>query len=151
MAHYTFHTNWEFAAPLETVFEEIAHPERWPSWWSNIARVELLAAGDANGVGAVRRFTFTTQLPYNLTFNLRLTRVAQPTLIEGAASGELEGIGRWTLTEQGGRTHVHYLWQVRTTRWWMNLLAPIARPFFAWNHDAVMRNGERSLAKRLEK
>ena len=31
----------------------------------------------------------------------------------------------------------------------MNLLAPIARPIFAWNHDHVMRNGAEGLARLL--
>jgi hypothetical protein len=32
----------------------------------------------------------------------------------------------------------------------MNLLAPIARPIFAWNHDYVMRNGAQGLARLLD-
>jgi hypothetical protein len=31
----------------------------------------------------------------------------------------------------------------------MNLLAPIARPFFRWNHDTIMRWGAEGLAKKL--
>jgi hypothetical protein len=31
----------------------------------------------------------------------------------------------------------------------MNLLAPLARPVFAWNHDVVMRWGAEGLAKLL--
>ena len=31
----------------------------------------------------------------------------------------------------------------------MNLLAPIARPMFAWNHDYVMTNGREGLLKLL--
>ena len=44
-------------------------------------------------------------------------------------------------------TAVVYEWNVRTTKPWMNLLAPIARPVFAWNHDWVMRNGGEGLAE----
>jgi hypothetical protein len=38
---------------------------------------------------------------------------------------------------------------VKTTKLWMNLLAPIARPLFAWNHDQVMKAGYEGLKKRL--
>lgn len=31
----------------------------------------------------------------------------------------------------------------------MNVLAPVARPAFSWNHDLVMRQGGHGLAKRL--
>ncbi len=66
--------------------------------------------------------------------------------------GELAGIGRWRLFEQDGEvpvTAVVYEWNVSTTKPWMNLLAPIARPLFEWNHDWVMRNGGAGLAKLL--
>ena len=68
---------------------------------------------------------------------------------EGDASGELSGVGRWRLFEQGSVTAVLYEWNVRTTRAWMNLLAPVARPIFAVNHDYVMRNGGHGLAELL--
>ena len=38
-----------------------------------------------------------------------------------------------------------YEWNVRTARPWMNRLAPVARPLFAWNHDVVMRQGAEGL------
>lgn len=44
---------------------------------------------------------------------------------------------------------MRYEWDVRTTQWWMNALAPLARPVFAWNHDYVMRQGGEGLRRRL--
>ena len=35
---------------------------------------------------------------------------------------------------------------MHTTRPWMNLLAPVARPFFRWNHNVVMHQGGVGLA-----
>ena len=70
-------------------------------------------------------------------------------LREGEASGELAGMGRWRLFEDDGVTAVVYEWHVRTTKSWMNLFSPIAKPVFAWNHDYVMRNGGEGLAKLL--
>ena len=67
----------------------------------------------------------------------------------GTASGELQGTGRWRLFEQDGVTAVLYEWNVSTTKPWMNLLAPVARPVFAWNHDVVMGWGGQGLAGRL--
>ena len=80
---------------------------------------------------------------------MRTTKVERPNLLEGDASGELAGLGRWRLFEQGGVTAVLYEWNVHTTRAWMNLLAPVARPIFAVNHDYVMRNGGQGLARLL--
>ena len=59
------------------------------------------------------------------------------------------GRGVWRLYEDLGVTAVVYDWQVATTKRWMNLLSPIARPVFEYNHDVVMRWGGEGLARRL--
>ena len=69
--------------------------------------------------------------------------------MEGHAVGELTGTGRWRLFEHGGVTAVLYEWNVSTSRAWMNLLAPIGRPIFKWNHDWVMARGGEGIARRL--
>ena len=69
--------------------------------------------------------------------------------MEGAAHGELDGRGCWRLFEQNDVTAVVYDWRVSTTRPWMNLMAPLARPLFEYNHDTVMRWGGEGLARRL--
>ena len=51
-------TEWTLAAPIEAVWQTIAAPEAWPSWWRAVRKVETLASGDARGVGAVRRITW---------------------------------------------------------------------------------------------
>jgi hypothetical protein len=53
------------------------------------------------------------------------------------------------LTHEQGITTARYDWRVETTKAWMNLLAPIARPFFSWNHDVVMGWGGEGLAQEL--
>lgn len=58
-------------------------------------------------------------------------RVQPPSRLEAEATGELEGVGRWTLTSADGGTLVGYTWDIRTTQWWMSLLAPVARPAFS--------------------
>ena len=72
----------------------------------------------------------------------------RPYLIEAHATGELEGVGVWRLYEGQG-TAIVYDWRVRTTKWWMNVFGPLARPVFAWNHDLVMRQGGHGLAAEL--
>ena len=39
-----------------------------------------------------------------------------------------------------------FLWLVETPKWWMNLLSPVARPAFTWNHDKLMTEFGRGLA-----
>ena len=149
MAEYRFLTTWLVEAERERVWDAIYESERWPEWWRGVVETERLAEGDENGVGQVGRYVWKSKLPYKLEFTLRTTRVERPRLLEGAASGELAGTGRWRFFEQNGITAVIYEWDVHTTRAWMNVLAPIGRPLFAVNHDYVMRNGGEGIAKLL--
>lgn len=150
MADYRFVTEWLIQAPREAVWDELFHSERWPQWWRQLERVEERELGDANRIGCVRRFIWKGALPYRLAVDMRLTRAERPHLLESRATGELEGSGRWSLREADGGTRARYDWNVRTTKRWMNRLAPVARPAFAWNHDMVMRGGERGLKSLLE-
>ena len=123
----------------------------WPEWWPFVVRVELLRQGDADDIGSVRRITWKTALPYTLTFDSELIAIERFRRMEGRAFGELDGRGIWTFRDDGGTTHVRYDWQVATTKAWMNLLAPIARPVFSWNHDKVMSGGFQGLKSRLSR
>lgn len=149
MEEYAFLTIWHIEAPIHTVFKAIHQSLHWPSWWKGVEQVVEIEPGDQQGVGGLYRFTFKSRLPYRLTFNIRVTWVEPPTVLEGIASGEVEGTARWQLSPLGTATIARYEWQVRTTKRWMNLLAPIARPLFEWNHDAVMREGGMALARLL--
>lgn len=148
-SEYRLTTHWAFPTAVATVWEELMHPERWPEWWRGVRAVELLEKGDASGVGAYRRMTWRSALPYELTFNMRTIRIEPQRRIEGVADGELAGRGIWTLTPGPPGTDVRYDWEVEATRPWMRALAPLAKPLFAWNHGVVMEWGRAGLAKRL--
>lgn len=149
MARYGFLTTWVVAAPIERVFDALHATEAYPSWWKGVLEVERLEQGDADGVGSVDRYVWKSKLPYKLEFRSRTTMSRRPYEMAGEAFGELTGNGHWRLFEKPGATCVTYEWNVETTEAWMNLLAPIAKPVFAWNHDYVMRGGGEGLARLL--
>jgi hypothetical protein len=149
MAQYRFLTTWLLEAPREPVWDVIYEQEEWPSWWRGVEKVVELDPGGADGLGSRSRMTWRSFLPYDLDFETHTVRVERPHLIEGQVDGELTGTGRWRLFEDGGVTAVLYEWEVSTTRAWMNLVAPLARPVFAWNHDWVMSRGGEGIARRL--
>jgi len=143
-------------APIDRVFDAIVAVEEWPAWWRGVesaTMIECVDDGDASGSGGVgsrHRFRFRSRLPYSLTFEMVVTALDRPRLLVGRASGELEGTGRWMLRPDGeGATRVTYEWNVRTTRWWMNLVGPLARPLFGANHDIIMGWGRAGLARHL--
>ena len=149
-AEYVFLTRWSINAPQQAVWDVIAQVERWVAWWQGLERVEPLAPGDARRVGRCCRLTWKGRLPYRLIVDMTTVRIEAPRLLESAANGELEGRGIWRLSSHDDGTAVTYEWRVRTTKPWMNLIAPLARPIFAWNHDVVMRQGQRGLKQLLE-
>jgi hypothetical protein len=124
-------------------------PLRWPEWWRGVVRVTELDGGDAQRVGSRYRIAWRSRIPYELEFDFTVGRVDPPCCMAGAAEGDLTGDGRWRLFEQDGVTAVLYEWNVRTTKPWMNLVGPVARPVFDRNHDLVMRWGGEGLARRL--
>jgi hypothetical protein len=149
MQAYTFVTTWKFKAPIEKVWKEINEPNDWPTWWKGVVEVVSLKEGDELGVGGVKRFTWKSKLPYRLSFDSRVVSVEPLKRIEGIAFGELDGKGVWIFSVDNEHTIVRYDWMVKTTKWWMNALAPIAKPAFEWNHDVIMGWGGEGLAKRL--
>jgi uncharacterized protein YndB with AHSA1/START domain len=150
MAEYAFLTTWLLESPRQPVWEALHDQESWPSWWRGVEEAEELSRPPGGGdVGSVARMVWKSLLPYRVEFDVTTTRVEQPYLLEGHAVGELEGIGRWRLYEQDGVTAVLYEWNVSTTKAWMNVLAPLLRPAFEWNHDWVMARGGEGIAQLL--
>ncbi|HSI23010.1 MAG TPA: SRPBCC family protein [Methylophilaceae bacterium] len=149
MRKYHFLTTWKLDAPRAAVCQAIEDSLAWPEWWPGVERVEELASGDANGIGSIRRYTWKGRLPYRLTFDVQVTHMELQTMVEGVASGDVEGRGRWTFSTEGEFTVARYEWDVRPTLLWMRLLNPLASPLFRWNHDILMQQGGEGLARRL--
>jgi uncharacterized membrane protein len=149
VAQYEFLTTWCVDAPIEAVYDLLNDSPGYPRWWKGVQSVEVLEQGDEEGIGELAHFTWRSVLPYSLGFDSRVSRLEPPYLIEAQATGELEGVGTWRLYEGQG-TAIVYDWRVRTTKLWMNLFGPLARPAFSWNHDIVMRQGGEGLAAELD-
>jgi hypothetical protein len=151
VADYEFLTTWLVEAPIERVWDELFDVAAWPQWWKGVTEARELEPGEPDGLGKVFTISWRSFLPYDLTFVTTVTRVEKPHLMQGSAVGGLTGTGRWRLFHAGGVTAVTYEWNVRTTKAWMNALAPLARPIFEWNHDYVMRRGGEGLEIRLRR
>ena len=130
-------------------WEVLEDPLRWPEWWRGVERVAELAPGDARRVGSRYRIAWRSRVPYELGFDFVVRRVDEGCGMEGEAVGDLQGTGVWRLFEQGSVTAVVYEWDVTTSKRWMNMIGPVARPVFEYNHDVVMRWGGEGLANRL--
>ena len=145
MAAYSFVTRWRFRAPIEQVWDALNTPERYPEWWPCILEYRKLTP-ELTGVGARAERVVKGRLPYVLRYRTTITQHEPPRVIAYDAEGELAGKGRFVLAEDGDWTNVTFYWDVQTTGRWMNLLAPLLKWLFAWNHNWVMDRGERGLA-----
>ena len=149
MADYHYVSTWQLQAPIEQVWAALNDLEHLPAWYRGVREAQELAPGDAQGVGRRVRYVIKGRLPLRLAFEATTTRSVPPRDQELRAQGELAGTGRWSLDQQGEVTTVGYRWDVRTTRPWMNLLAPLARPLFTWNSRGVMLQAGQGLARFL--
>lgn len=143
---YNFRTLWIINAPIEAVWDVLEDSERWPEWWPYLESVEEIVEGDFQGIGSIRSYTWKGSLPYRIAFQVKVTRIERPLLIEGEICGDIEGVGRWNLLPQGAdSTSVEYLLNARSTKTWMNATAPILSWYFRFNHNRVMESGRKGL------
>jgi uncharacterized protein YndB with AHSA1/START domain len=149
MADYHYVSTWQLRAPIEQVWTAISDLEQLPTWYPAVQEVQTLAPGDEHAVGARVRYVIKGRLPMRLAFEATIVRVVPPRELALRAEGELAGTGRWDLEQQGEITSARYTWDVRTTKPWMNLVAPVARPLFTWNSKGVMLEAGEGLARFL--
>jgi uncharacterized protein YndB with AHSA1/START domain/quercetin dioxygenase-like cupin family protein len=130
---YVFVDEWDVDAPVEAVFDAIADARTYPMWWQPVYR-EVEAEGPPQ-VGQVSHQHFKGRLPYHLHTTSRITRIEPPHLVVGDVEGDLRGRGVWTLSPNGGGTHVRFDWTVHADRALLRTLTPLLRPVFRWNHN----------------
>jgi uncharacterized protein YndB with AHSA1/START domain len=150
VAAYSFVTTWHIPAPQEQVWQALNTPECYPDWWPCIVEYRKLNP-EVSGVGARAERVVRGRLPYALRYRTTITNLDPPCEAAYDAAGDLTGRGRFVLTPRGDGTEVVFYWDVRTSGFWMNLLAPLLRWLFAWNHHWVMAQGERGLTRRLQR
>ena len=142
-------TTWEFAAPLQDVYELISDTSSWSRWWPDLEQSYLVSADRNDGIDSVWHYVWSTYYFCKLEFDMRVVEIHDLKKIVAFATGDLEGTGSWEFSTIGPNTVVIYEWDVMTNRWWMRLLAPLIHRVFEENHEAIMQRGGRGLARWL--
>ena len=92
-----------WSASASAVWDAIYDSERWPEWWRGVKVAERLdARRRAAASASVGRYVWRSAIPYPVEFEIVSTLVERPHLLEGDATGELEGVGLLALL-RGGR------------------------------------------------
>jgi hypothetical protein len=145
MAGYHFVTAWRVTAPIDKVWDAL---QDLSAWWPGMATPRCLTPG-RDGVGARYERVTRGRLPYDLRYVITVTRFDPPREMAYDSAGDLVGRGRYVLAQTGDTTEVVFTWDVATTGRWMNRLAPLLKPLFAWNHNYVMARGQKGLRRYL--
>lgn len=139
LTHYVFRSVWSVPAPMSDVMPVLDDLESYPAWWPEMREVRPLGG---------RRFEVVARsfLPYELRF---VSESEVPDLssgvIDARLSGDMQGTVRWTVEEADGGCRMVYDQEVSTNKRLLNVLAPVARPGFKFNHSLMMRHGQAGL------
>ena len=145
---YHFITRIELTATPSRIWEVLARSEEWIGWWRWLKEVEVLNEGNDKGIGRRVRHEVSSPLGYRLGYIGLITRAAEPVMSRFEAEGDLEGRGQFAIEKTDrDSTLIVFHWLVETPKTWMNLLAPVARPIFVWNHHRLMSDFARDLAE----
>jgi hypothetical protein len=146
---YRFVTRWRVQGTCGEVADILGDPLALPRWWpSAYLDVRELRAPDARGVG--RRVQLVTKgfLPYTIRWEFEVVDSRYPRGFGIVASGDFDGRGVWTFTQDGSFVDIDYDWRISAEKPLLRNLSFVLRPIFEANHRWAMARGEESL--RLE-
>lgn len=140
--NYRFISHWLIKTDPAKASQTLDDVESWPNWWPGLEKLERLE-GVPGHVGSRVRCTWRAS-GYRLNIIIEIIDYQPQQILRFTSSGDLIGEGSWTMQKAGeDQTAMQIVWNVATTKRWMNRLAPILRPFFERNHQRVMKKGER--------
>ena len=146
---YRFLTRWRLEATCGEVADVLGDPLALTRWWPSVyLDVRELRAPDARGLGRRVRLRTKGWLPYTLTWEFEVVESRYPYGFAIAASGDFEGRGVWTFTQDGPFVDVVYDWRITAEKPLLRDLSFLLKPLFEANHRWAMARGEESL--RLE-
>jgi hypothetical protein len=142
-AEYVFSSTWRLAAPLSAVFSALRDVETYPHWWPQVVAVRRI--DDLRGELRCRSL-----LPYDLVFALhREVEDAGSGVLRARLSGDLAGVSQWTVRADGDGAVAVFDEEVDVHKRLVRAAGRFVRPALRFNHDLMMRGGEKGLRRHL--
>ncbi|MEO8888057.1 MAG: SRPBCC family protein [Jatrophihabitantaceae bacterium] len=142
-SNYVFQSVWQLAAPVQDVYAALVDVAAYPSWWPQVRSARWV--GDSSGEIRCRSL-----LPYDLVFVVhREIEDADGGVLRARLEGDLSGSSQWTIRAEGGGSVAVFDEDVVVGKAAVRLAGRLARPALRFNHDLMMRAGERGLRKQL--
>lgn len=134
---------WSVAADFDTTFTALRDLRSYAKWWPEVKSV--IPVSEERAVVLIMGM-----LPYALEF-LMEAEVDDPSagVLRAGLTGDLVGFSSWTVEQGDDGCRLIYDQEVEVTKRLLQVLAPVARPFFKLNHRVMMRRGERGLRAHL--
>lgn len=139
MGRYVFRSEWRLPAGPADVYAVLADVETYPDWWPQVRRTRRL---DATSGEVVCR----SLLPYDVTFVMRReVEDAERRVLRARLEGDLAGTSQWTITADGAGALAVFDEDVEVGKAMLRAAGRVLRPALRFNHDLMMRSGEKGL------
>jgi uncharacterized protein YndB with AHSA1/START domain len=140
---FRFRSEWRLPGAPRRVYDVLAEVETYPQWWPQVRRARRF---DATSGELVCR----SLLPYDLVFVIRQDLEDPDGLVLRAAmTGDLSGTSQWTVTADGDGSRAVFDEDVSVGSGLLGAAGRLFRPALKFNHDLMMRAGEKGLRAHL--
>jgi hypothetical protein len=139
MGSYVFRSEWRLPASPDDVYAVLADVETYPTWWPQVRRARRL--DDVSGEVVCRSL-----LPYDVTFVMhRDLEDPAARVLRARMEGDLTGTSQWTITADGSGSLAVFDEDVAVGTAMLRAAGRLLRPALRFNHDLMMRSGEKGL------
>jgi ribosome-associated toxin RatA of RatAB toxin-antitoxin module len=141
---FVFRSEWLLPASPPQVYAVLADVESYPAWWPQVRKATRI--DEASG-----ELTCRSLLPYDLVFRMHQElRDPEGLVLRASMSGDLNGTSQWTIAADGAqRSRAVFDEDVSVGSGLVGAAGRLFRPALKFNHDLMMRSGEKGLRKHL--
>jgi hypothetical protein len=143
VSSYVFRSEWRLPADPDAVYAVLADVDNYPAWWPQVRSTKRF--DDTSG-----QLTCRSLLPYDLTFVMhRELEDPQAHILRARMDGDLSGTSQWTVNADAGGSVAVFDEDVSVGSGLLRAAGRLFRPVLRFNHDLMMRAGEKGLREHL--
>jgi uncharacterized protein YndB with AHSA1/START domain len=140
---FVFRSTWTVSATPQRVYDVLADVESYPQWWPQVRRARRL--GESSG-----ELTCRSLLPYDVVFRMfQELEDPESLVLRARMEGDLSGTSQWTITADGDGSVAVFDENVEVGKGMLRAAGRLFRPALKFNHDLMMRAGEKGLRAHL--
>ncbi len=143
MSNYLFRSEWHLPANPDVVYAVLADVDNYPAWWPQVRSTKRL--DETSG-----ELTCRSLLPYDLTFVMhRDVEDPQRRVLRARMAGDLSGTSQWTVSADASGSVAVFDEDVTVGSGMLRAAGRLVGPVLRFNHDLMMRAGEKGLREHL--